>query len=84
MLAYRGLLVAAAPGIGGMRSSHAVGGAGAIAKSRKARFPALRAGKAPKFFRYRINLGHKSFLKKLKNLRASFNQNGFFGVINSV
>jgi hypothetical protein len=42
----------AAQGIGGMRSSHAEGGAGAIAESRKARFPARSAGNAPKL---RIN-----------------------------
>jgi hypothetical protein len=38
-----------AQGIGGMRSSHAAGGAGAIAESRKARFFARSAKKAPKF-----------------------------------
>jgi hypothetical protein len=52
----------AAQGIGGVRSSHAAGGAGAIAESRKARSP--RSGDAPK------RTGYSSYL----NLFFSFSR----------
>jgi hypothetical protein len=44
-----GLAAGRAQGIGGMRSSHAGGGAAAIAESRKARFAAFYAANAPVF-----------------------------------